>query len=149
MVNVVIAIKRILYLLLKLAGMSQKRIQIDPQTVLNFWAPSQSNTKNQKNTTPKPVLLLLHGFCGDGILTWLFQVLYLSKTYAVHVPDLLFFGDSITAWPERSTAFPAECLAKGLKILGVEKCTCVGFSYGLFVGFNWLKCTRSWLMQWL
>ncbi|KAJ6346001.1 hypothetical protein OIU78_008620 [Salix suchowensis] len=37
---------------------------------------------------------------------------------------------------ERSPAFQAECMAKGLKKLGVEKCTLVGLSYGGMVGFK-------------
>jgi pimeloyl-ACP methyl ester carboxylesterase len=81
-------------------------------------------------------VVFLHGFGLDGILTWQFQVLALAKKYAVYVPDLLFFGDSITDKTERSPAFQAECMAKGLRKLRVEKCTLVGLSYGGIVGFR-------------
>lgn len=60
----------------------------------------------------------------------------LSKRYSVYVPDLLFFGDSITDKSDRSPTFQAECLAAGLRKLGVDKCTVVGFSYGGMVAFK-------------
>ena len=37
---------------------------------------------------------------------------------------------------ERSVEFQAQCVAKGLMKLGVEKCTLVGLSYGGMVGFK-------------
>ncbi|MED6200660.1 hypothetical protein PIB30_087388 [Stylosanthes scabra] len=83
-----------------------------------------------------PVVVLLHGFCGDGIMTWQFQIASLSKHYSVYVPDFLFFGGSFTDRTERSLEFQAECLAVGLGKLGVEKCVLVGFSYGAMVAFK-------------
>ncbi|PPR80959.1 hypothetical protein GOBAR_AA39755 [Gossypium barbadense] len=111
-----------------LAGISPKKIEIQPGTVVNFWVPTQ--------TTTKPAVVFLHGFAFDGILTWQFQALALAKHYSVYVPDFVFFGDSITDKSERSVEFQAECIAKGLKKLGVQKCTLVGFSYGGMVGFK-------------
>ncbi|KAL1568232.1 putative aminoacrylate hydrolase RutD [Salvia divinorum] len=70
------------------------------------------------------------------MITWPFQVWSLRKKYAVYVPDLLFFGGSSTSRSERSPALQAECLAKGLRKLGVERCTVVGFSYGGMVAFK-------------
>lgn len=60
----------------------------------------------------------------------------LTKKYAVYVPDLIFFGGSMSSRDDRSPAFQAECLVTGLKKLGVEKCTVVGFSYGGMVAFK-------------
>ncbi|XP_040963812.1 uncharacterized protein [Gossypium hirsutum] len=111
-----------------LAGISPKKIEIEPGTVVNFWVPTQ--------TTTKPAVVFLHGFAFDGILTWQFQALALANRYSVYVPDFVFFGDSITDKSERSVEFQAECIAKGLKKLGVEKCTLVSFSYGGAVGFK-------------
>ncbi|XP_007042179.2 PREDICTED: putative aminoacrylate hydrolase RutD [Theobroma cacao] len=125
--------KPLLPWLMKLAGVRPRTIEIEPGTVLNFWVPNETATKRERY---KPVVVFLHGFCANGILTWQFQVLALAKHYAVYVPDLLFFGDSITDKTERSVEFQAECMAKGLKKLGVERCTLVGFSYGGFVGFK-------------
>lgn len=116
---------------MKLAGITPQKVEIEPGTILNFWVPNE--------IANKPVVVLIHGFCADGLLTWIFQVPALTSDYAVIVPDLLFFGDSITDKPDRSTNFQAECLVKGLRKLGVEKCSVVGFSYGGMVGFKLAK----------
>ncbi|KAK4576248.1 hypothetical protein RGQ29_026983, partial [Quercus rubra] len=81
-------------------------------------------------------VVFIHGFAADGIITWQSQVLALARKYKVYVPDLVFFGGSITDRSERSPEFQAECVAKGLKKLGVERCTLVGLSYGGMVGFK-------------
>ncbi|KAL9370851.1 hypothetical protein Peur_035991 [Populus x canadensis] len=130
MVNTLSLYKPLLQGLMKLAGVTPRAVEIEPGTVIHFWIPSETTTTN------KPAVVFLHGFGCDGILTWQFQVLALAKKYAVYVPDLLFFGDSITDKTERSPAFQAECMAKGLRKLRVEKCTLVGLSYGGIVGFK-------------
>ncbi|KZV47609.1 epoxide hydrolase 1 [Dorcoceras hygrometricum] len=84
----------------------------------------------------KPVVVLVHGFAAEGVVTWQFQVGSLAKKYSVYVPDLLFFGRSMTDNPNRSPTFQAECLVKGLRKLGIERCTLVGFSYGGMVAFK-------------
>ncbi|KAJ1415318.1 Alpha/Beta hydrolase fold [Sesbania bispinosa] len=75
-----------------------------------------------------------------SLLRWVMKMAVsswgINKKYAVYVPDLLFFGGSGTDKQERSPAFIAECLAVGLRKLGVEKCIMVGFSYGGFVAFK-------------
>lgn len=58
------------------------------------------------------------------------QVGHLTKKYSVYVPDLLFFGGSITDKPDRSPKFQADFLVEGLRKLGIERCTIVGLSYG-------------------
>ncbi|KAH0720929.1 hypothetical protein KY289_006264 [Solanum tuberosum] len=50
---------------------------------------------------------------------WFKNALLPPFDFTVYVPDLLFFGDSITTRPERSTSIQAECLAKGMMKLGV------------------------------
>lgn len=120
--------KFFLHGVLKLAGISPEKIEIEPGTLVNFWVPTQSTTK--------PAVVFLHGFAFDGILTWQFQVLALANHYSVYVPDFIFFGDSVTDKTERSVEFQAECIAKGLNKLGVQQCTLVGFSYGGMVGFK-------------
>ncbi|KAK6240929.1 Alpha/beta hydrolase fold-1 - like 10 [Theobroma cacao] len=127
--------KFLLHGVLKLAGISPRTIEIEPGTIMNFWVPTE--TINNTNTKrKKPAVVFLHGFAFDGILTWQCQALALAKEYSVYVPDFLFFGGSITDKTERSVEFQAECMAKGLRKLGVEKCTLVGFSYGGMVGFK-------------
>ncbi|KAF1861656.1 hypothetical protein Lal_00026060 [Lupinus albus] len=145
MVNLVAAQKPLLHGLMKLAGVRPYTVELEPGTVMTFWVPSEtiSKAKRKNDLNPKlvakprkPVVVLVHGFSSEGIVTWQFQVGALTKKYAVYVPDLLFFGGSITDKPDRSPAFQAECLAAGLKKLGVEKCSVVGFSYGGMVAFK-------------
>ncbi|XP_042041090.1 putative aminoacrylate hydrolase RutD [Salvia splendens] len=137
MVNLVAAIMPLLHCLVKMAGISPHAVEIEPGTVMNIWATPKNRTRNDKTSARvKRAVVLVHGFAGSGIITWLFQVLSLRKKYAVYVPDLLFFGGSSTTRPERSPALHAECLAKGLRKLGVERCTVVGFSYGGIVAFK-------------
>ncbi|KAL8551925.1 hypothetical protein ACS0TY_000827 [Phlomoides rotata] len=152
MVNLVAAQKPLLHGLMKMAGIIPHAVEIDSGTAMNIWVPSETLSKpkkksNKKKTATiieeplikppsKPVVVLVHGFAAEGIVTWQFQVGSLTKKYSVYVPDLLFFGGSFTDNPDRSPAFQAECLAKGLRKLGIERCTVVGFSYGGMVAFK-------------
>ncbi|XP_044469111.1 monoacylglycerol lipase ABHD6 [Mangifera indica] len=144
MVNLVAAQRPLFYGLMKLAGVQPYAVEIEPGTVMNFWVPCETikNAKNgqkkiqEVNKPSKPVVVLVHGFAAEGIVTWQFQVGALTKKYSVYVPDLLFFGGSITDNADRSPAFQAHNLAKGLAKLGVEKCVIVGFSYGGMVAFK-------------
>ncbi|KAF8406442.1 hypothetical protein HHK36_008529 [Tetracentron sinense] len=128
--------------LMKLAGIIPHTVEIEPGTVMSFWVPSETIKKSGKNKEinkqkpKKPVVVLVHGFAAEGIVTWQFQVGALTSKYSVYVPDLLFFGGSTTDSSDRSPAFQAECLVKGLGKLGVDKCTVVGFSYGGMVAFK-------------
>lgn len=146
MVNFIAALKPLIGFFMKMAGVKAHLVEIMPGTVMNFWVPSETlkKSKNVKNveanmniTKPnKPVIVLIHGFAAEGIVTWQFQIGSFTKKYSVYVPDLIFFGDSFSDSSERSPAFQAECLMEGLKKLGVEKCTVVGFSYGGMVAFK-------------
>ncbi|KAK2981599.1 hypothetical protein RJ640_011129 [Escallonia rubra] len=144
MVNLVALQRPLMNKLMKMAGVTPHTVQIQPGTVMNFWIPNETINKPKKGqpvtTTPpkpdKPVVVLIHGFAAEGMVTWQFQIGSLAKNYSVYVPDLLFFGGSITDSPDRSPTFQAECLTKGLKNLGVERCTVVGFSYGGMVAFK-------------
>ncbi|XP_065857661.1 uncharacterized protein [Euphorbia lathyris] len=119
--------------LLKLSGMKPQLVEVEPGTLIHFWLPNQTTKPKPK---PKPAVVFLHGFGSNGIQQWQFQILSLATTYSVYVPSFLFFGDSTTDKAERSPEFQAECIAKGLKKLGVEKCVLVGLSYGGIVGFK-------------
>lgn len=140
MVNLVAAQKPLLHGLMKMAGVIPHAVEIEPGTVMNIWVPRETLKKSDNKITvsppTKPVVVLIHGFAGEGIVTWQFQVGSLTKKYSVYVPDLLFFGGSITDSPDRSPTFQAECLVKGLRKLGIERCTVVGFSYGGMVAFK-------------
>ncbi|XP_059311299.1 uncharacterized protein LOC132062840 [Lycium ferocissimum] len=98
--NVFAVTKPILHCLMRVMGMTSKLVEIEPGTTLHFWVPT-----DQTISTIKPAVVLLHGFVANGILTWLFQVISLRTSFAVYVPDQLFFGDSFTHHPERSPNF--------------------------------------------
>ncbi|KAL5714453.1 hypothetical protein ACHQM5_016416 [Ranunculus cassubicifolius] len=115
--------------LMKLAGLQQITVQLQPGTMLRLWAPSLKHPK-------KPVVVLLHGFAANGNLTWMLQVGALAKNYSVYVPDLLFFGGSFTDRSDRSPNIQADCLVECLGHLGVDKCVIVAFSYGGIVAFK-------------
>ncbi|XP_021638995.2 uncharacterized protein LOC110634345 isoform X2 [Hevea brasiliensis] len=148
MVNLVAAQKPLLHGLMKMAGVKPHLVEIEPGTIMNFWVPvetikkqkprkgEKTNTKTSLSKPTKPVVVLVHGFAAEGIVTWQFQVGALTKKYSLYIPDLLFFGGSITDKTDRSPTFQAETLVKGLKKLGVDKCTVVGFSYGGMVAFK-------------
>ncbi|KAK1414453.1 hypothetical protein QVD17_30197 [Tagetes erecta] len=143
MVNTFVVLIPLVHGLVRLAGLTRQTIEIEPGTMMNIWVPKQLVTKKDHNIVyippSKPAVLLLHAFAMDGILTWFLQVLALTREYSVYVPDLLFFGGSITNRTERSPSFQAEFLARGLKVLKVEKVTLVGLSYGGIVGFKMAK----------
>ncbi|KAL6542300.1 hypothetical protein OROMI_023902 [Orobanche minor] len=138
MVNLVAAQRPVLHGLMKMAGVVPHTVEIDADTLMNIWVPSVTikKPKELNKSAAKPVVVLVHGFAAEGIVTWQFQVGSLTKNYAVYVPDLLFFGGSTTGSPDRSPTFQAECLVKGLRKLGVGSCTVVGFSYGGMVAFK-------------
>ncbi|KAI3958953.1 hypothetical protein MKX01_023629 [Papaver californicum] len=135
MVNLIEAQKPLLRGLMKLAGLIPHTVKIEQNTVMNFWVPPETLKENKKQNN-KPIVVLIHGFAAEGIVTWQFQVGALTKNYRVYVPDLLFFGGSTTDSADRSPCFQADCLVTGLRKLGVEKCTIVGFSYGGMVAFK-------------
>ncbi|CAA7035777.1 unnamed protein product [Microthlaspi erraticum] len=128
MVNLAAALRSSMRIIVESTGSVQHTVDIEPGTRINFWLP--------KKTSDKPAVLLIHGFAGDGVLTWGLQVRSLSKRYSVYIPDLLFFGGSYTDKPDRSPEFQAECLVKAMRILGVHEFVPVGFSYGGVVAFN-------------
>ncbi|XP_045786784.1 epoxide hydrolase 4 isoform X1 [Trifolium pratense] len=144
MVNLVAAQKPLIHGLMKMAGIRPYTIEIESGTTMSFWVPSETISKPKKKEAKpqiiakptKPVVVLVHGFAGEGIVTWQFQVGALTKKYSVYIPDLLFFGGSETDKTERSPRFQAECLVTALRKLGVEKCIVVGFSYGGMVAFK-------------
>ncbi|KAI5438946.1 uncharacterized protein LOC127120242 [Lathyrus oleraceus] len=132
MVNMVTVAWSLISWTMKKAGFVEPcTVEIEVGTVMRFWIPSQTISKSTK-----PAIVLLHAFCADGLANWMFQIISLSKNYAVYVPDFIFFGGSTTDKLDRSPSFQAECLAKGLKKLGVEKCAVVGLSYGGMVALK-------------
>lgn len=80
-------------------------------------------------------VLLLHGFGGNGLLNWYGQMVGLSKSFRVIVPDLLWFGESHA---ERSPSLLAqgEALGRLLAKLELSDVQVVGISYGGWVALE-------------
>lgn len=82
MVNLVAAQRPLLHALMKMAGVIPYSVEIEPGTVMNFWVPIDTLPKPKKGQESKPaqkptkpVVVLVHGFAAEGIVTWQFQVL--------------------------------------------------------------------------
>jgi pimeloyl-ACP methyl ester carboxylesterase len=76
---------------------------------------------------------LVHGYGADGLIAWESQLeAFLQAGFAVYVPDLLFFGQSISSSNGPfSVKFQADCLRELLELLGVAfPVNVVGTSYG-------------------
>lgn len=81
-----------------------------------------------------PPLLLIHGFGGDGLLTWQRNLGPLMRQHTVIVPDLLWFGDSHVLGPVApSLSAQAATMLDLLDWEGLERVDVMGISYGGFV----------------
>lgn len=76
-----------------------------------------------------PVLLLLHGL-GCDHTTWLPVVAALSRHYTVLAPDLLGHGRSAKPRADYSLGGYANGMRDLLTVLGIDKVTVVGHSFG-------------------
>ncbi|KAM0838564.1 hypothetical protein ACQ4PT_060898 [Festuca glaucescens] len=125
--------KHVLTLVAKSAGLREHAVDVDDAgTVINFWLPRHKAQEGTQKQIKLPVVLV-HGFAGDGIMTWWLQVGALSRSlyYLKKIrPDLINFGGSTSPSPDRSVGFQVRCLAAALQKLGVAACDVVGFSYG-------------------
>ncbi|RLM93172.1 epoxide hydrolase 3-like [Panicum miliaceum] len=131
MVNLVKAQKPLLHFLVRRAGLRHHTVDVD-----GAGTTTSSNKLPPPAKKDRPAVVLVHGFAAEGIVTWQFQVGVLAKHYDVYVPDLLYFGGSMSPSADRSPGFQAECLATALRKLGVGPCAVVGFSYGGMVSFK-------------
>ncbi|KAL7001899.1 hypothetical protein U1Q18_003046 [Sarracenia purpurea var. burkii] len=98
-------------------------------TSMHCWVPRTHHHS-------KPTLLLIHGFGANAMWQYSELLRHFVPHYNVYVPDLLFFGQSYTAAPERTEAFQARCLMELMTAHGVRKMSLVGISYGGFVGYS-------------
>jgi pimeloyl-ACP methyl ester carboxylesterase len=79
-----------------------------------------------------PVLVLLHGFGGNGSVTWRKQVKPLSKQFRLIVPDLCWFNESYSQSAPTLEA-QQEAISDLLKSLDIQEYALAGISYGGFV----------------
>ncbi|KAJ4844835.1 hypothetical protein Tsubulata_020580 [Turnera subulata] len=116
------------------SGLSRQSIHIDDETTISIWGPNPDHLGPPP--TSKPALVLIHGFGPVCLWQWRKQVQFFAPNFRLYVPDLVFFGDSMTKSGNRTEMFQAECVAKVLEKLGVERYSVVGTSYGGMVAYQ-------------
>ena len=102
-------------------GLTEHRVALGGRQV-RYWMGGQG-----------PPLLLLHGFGGDGLLTWSRQVDDLSRSHTLIIPDLLWFGQSFALGVEPTLHSQVRTVVDLLDHLGLERVDVAGISYGGFV----------------
>lgn len=82
-----------------------------------------------------PVVVFIHGFGGDALMTWEKEMKEFSKNHTVIAPDNLWFGESTsTMKPELSSQ--REAIEYLLAQLNITKATFIGQSYGGFIAID-------------
>lgn len=80
----------------------------------------------------KPTLLLVHGFGGDGKVTWEKQIKTFREDFRIVVPDLLWFGESHSTH-EATLQTQVDGLKTLIDALHLKEVHLVGVSFGGFV----------------
>ena len=95
-------------------------------------ASSQALLHISYNKEPgKPYLLMLHGMGANARSNWSSQIGPLSKHFNLILPDLIYFGESISASGNFSVEFQAQQIHEALLSLGLaDSLHVMGFSYG-------------------
>lgn len=101
MVNwVQVAKHQLVHRLAKMAGLRRRAIAVDDAgTVMSVWAPKDNKLppattesaatkkkEERRDSSSRLSVVLLHGFAGDGIFTWVFQVVHYLEP--LHCPSL-------------------------------------------------------------
>ncbi|HZH87127.1 MAG TPA: alpha/beta hydrolase [Brumimicrobium sp.] len=82
-----------------------------------------------------PVLLFIHGFGGDGKISWKDQALKFGDDYRVIIPDILWFGNSKSEEsPQLQTQIDA--ISSLISHLSIAEVHLVGISYGGFISLG-------------
>ncbi|XP_010531367.1 PREDICTED: uncharacterized protein LOC104807685 [Tarenaya hassleriana] len=109
-------------------GLRSSTVDLGDGTIIHCWVP-------RTHLDDKPTLLLLHGLGANAMWQWGWCIDRFIPRFNVYVPDLLFFGDSLTTRPERSESFQARCVMAMMDAHGVRTMTVAGISYGGFVAY--------------
>lgn len=82
-----------------------------------------------------PVVVFIHGFGGDALLTWEKELHEFSKTHTVIAMDLLWFGES--KWNKTpNLATQTQAIEALLTHLNITRAKFIGQSYGGFVAID-------------
>jgi pimeloyl-ACP methyl ester carboxylesterase len=117
----------------KQAQYSLNRAKITP----SFYRDSTTTIKYWKGGSG-PVVLFIHGFGFNAMLTWQRELKELSKTHTVVALDILWFGESTTSLAP-TLATQTEAILKLITHLGYKKVSLVGQSYGGFISINFAE----------
>jgi pimeloyl-ACP methyl ester carboxylesterase len=82
-----------------------------------------------------PVLVFIHGFGGDALMTWEKELKQFSKNHTVIALDVLWFGESMSIQKPQLSA-QRDAVINLLKSLKIEKATFIGQSYGGFIAID-------------
>lgn len=93
---------------------------------------------DNNNASSKPPIIFIHGFGGDGKISWFKQVPDFYEEYRVIVPDILWFGNSISK-AEPTLLSQIDAMQALLRHLNIEKAHAVGISYGGFIALGLAK----------
>ncbi|PKI63343.1 hypothetical protein CRG98_016231 [Punica granatum] len=111
------------------SGLRSVTTELGEGTMMHCWIP-------KVHWSSRPTLLLVHGFGANAMWQFADHVRHFTPHFNVYVPDLVFFGGSSTARPERSEAFQARCLMRLMEVHGLSRASMVGVSYGGFVLYS-------------
>ncbi len=93
---------------------------------VNYW------DNNKKNA---PVIVFVHGFGGDGKISWWGQVKKLNEDYRIVVPDILWFGNS-SSTEQPTLSAQIEAVNELMTHLELKKVHLAGISYGGFISLG-------------
>jgi pimeloyl-ACP methyl ester carboxylesterase len=93
---------------------------------------------DNNNASVKPPIIFIHGFGGDGKISWFKQIPDFYEEYRVIVPDILWFGNSISK-SEPTLVSQIDAMQLLLRHLNIEKAHVVGISYGGFIALGLAK----------
>ncbi|MEX1190569.1 MAG: alpha/beta hydrolase [Brumimicrobium sp.] len=106
-------------------GFSSNKIEKNGHSIF-YWDNKKENS---------PVVVFIHGFGGDGKISWEKQAKDFNDDYRVIVPDLLWFGNS-TSTKTPSLSMQIDAISTLLKELSVQNANLVGISYGGFISLG-------------
>lgn len=90
--------------------------------VINYW--------DSDSTSNKPVLVLIHGFGNAARFQWQRQIKVLREEFRVVIPNLYYFGNSISDEKKYSIDFQVKAIKEFADSLKLGKYNLCGQSYG-------------------
>ncbi len=86
----------------------------------------------------KPVVVFVHGFGGDGKISWWQQAKQMHEDYRVIIPDILWFGKSYST-QEPTLNVQIEMVKTIVEAEQLSNVNLVGISYGGFISLGYAQ----------